>query len=168
MTNAAANLAHSLPEAGGFHQLLQVSVSDEKVRVAVITADSIQDANVVSAQDNYDLFTIGRNLTKRKVALEPLRENEFKLELKFNNKSKRKLLLRIECYSEDNRWLLNPIKIAPLELDSDDTSRLNINARFDLKREPESTPECRVHIPFQTQSGQWLDINQQIKTFIKS
>ena len=168
MTNAAANLAHSLPEAGGFHQLLQVSVSDEKVRVAVITADSIQDANVVSAQDNYDLFTIGRNLTKRKVALEPLRENEFKLELKFNNKSKRKLLLRIECYSEDNRWLLNPIKIAPLELDPDDTSRLNINAKFDLKREPESTPECKVHIPFQTQSGQWLDINQQIKTFIKS
>ena len=69
MTNAAANLAHSLPEAGGFHQLLQVSVSEEQVQVAVITADSIQDANVVSAQDNYDLFAIGRNLTKRKVAL---------------------------------------------------------------------------------------------------
>ena len=88
--------------------------------------------------------------------------------LKFNNKSKRKLVLRVECYSEDNRWLLYPIKISPLELDPDDTGHLNINAQFDLKREPESTPECRVHIPFQTQSGQWLDINQQIKTFIKS
>ena len=147
---------------------MQVSVSEEQVQVAVITADSIQNANVVSAQDNYDLFTIGRNLTKRKVALKPLRRNEFKLDLKFNNKSKRTLVLRVQCYSDDNRWLFNPTKILPLELEPEGKGSLNINAQFDLGREPESTPECKVHIPFQTKSGQWLDINQKIKTFIKS
>ena len=168
MTNAAANLAHSLPEAGGFHQLLQVSVSEEQVQVAVITADSIQNSNVVSAQDNYDLFAIGRNLTKRKVALKPLGPNEFTLGLKFNNKSQRTIVLRVECFSDDNRWRFKPAKILPLELEPQDTGSFSINAQFDLDREPESTPECRVHIPFQTKSGQWLDINQKIKTFIKS
>ena len=36
---------------------------------------------------------------------------------------------------EDNRWA-QPLKIPPLELDPNDTGRLNINAQFDLRGSP--------------------------------
>ena len=165
MTNAAANMVHDQAQAGGFHQLLQVSVSGPKVSVAVITADSIQPKEAVSAIDNYDLFVINRNLTRKKTTLEQIKgPNFYQISLKLDNKAKRDITLNISCRSKDNRWHFDPQKIAPIRLESNTSHLLKIKTHFELDRKPESLPECTVKIPFQTQDGQWLDLNQTIKT----
>ena len=165
MTNAAANMINKEPLAGGFHQLLQVSVSGPKVRVAVITADSINPKETVSAIDNYDLFTLNRSLTKRTATLEQLGEaNQYELRLAFNNKAKRNISLNIACSSRDERWYFIPSKIPSIQLEAGKSHLLKIRAYFALDRQPESLPECSAKIPFQTQDGHWLDLNQPIKT----
>ncbi len=165
MTNAAANMVHQQKQAGGFHQLLQVSVSGPNVSVAVITADSIAAKETVSAIDNYDLFAISRGLTKKRIALEQLKSpNSYQITLKFNNKAKRDITLNVSCRSKDNRWHFNPRKIPPIQLEPDASRLLKIRTHFELDRQPESLPECTLKIPFQTQDGQWLDLNQTIKT----
>ena len=169
MTNAAANMVHQQSQAGGFHQLLQVSVSGPSVSVAVITADSIQPKETVSAIDNYDLFAISRNLTKKRITLEQLKNpNVYQITLKFKNKSKRNITLNVSCNSKDNRWHFNPTKISPIQLPADTSYLLKVKTHFELDRQPESLPECSIKIPFQTQDGQWLDLNQTIKTLKSS
>ena len=165
MTNAAANMVHQESRAGGFHQLLQVSVSGPKVSVAVITADSIQPKDAVSAIDNYDLFVISRNLTRKKTTLEQIKSpNIYQINLKLDNRAKREITLNVSCRSKDNRWHFDPKKITPIQLESGASQLLKIKTHFELDRKPESLPECTLKIPFQTQDGQWLDLNQTIRT----
>jgi hypothetical protein len=108
-------------------------------------------------------------LTKKRITLEQLKNpNVYQITLKFKNKSKRNITLNVSCNSKDNRWHFNPTKISPIQLPADTSYLLKVKTHFELDRQPESLPECSIKIPFQTQDGQWLDLNQTIKTLKSS
>ena len=164
MTNAAANLAHEKAEAGGFRQLIQVSVRGEEISIAVIEADSVQAQESVSAKDNYDLYALGRGFTKKTVTLNPLKKpNHFEFNIELNNTTKRTLNLNISCHSQDNRWLFTPKKIQTISLLPRSQHLLRIETHYEPTRQPESFPECGLKAPFQTGDGQWIEFTQLIK-----
>ena len=160
MTNAAADGIDNQPEVGGFHQLLQVSVSGDDVDVAVIEADAIHAQDIVAPQDNYDTFSLLRGLVPEEVALKRRSTGKFAWSIPLKNNSRRDVTIYTECHSEDHRWRFTPRAIAPLKLEAGDMTTLQLTASFAAARQPESEPKCEFRIPIQTHHGEWFDINR--------
>ena len=166
MTNAAANSAHDQAEVGSFDHLLQVSVRGSEVDVAVIEADAIKAQDLVRPEDNYDLFSIGRDLLPKSAKLRKQRSignrTNFKFKIPLSNTSRRDVQVFVSCDSADNRWTLQPKVIAPINLRSNEKSSLEITASYAVNRKPESIPQCHFRAPFQTAHGMWIDFNKTV------
>jgi len=168
MTNAGGRMAHKIKAVGGFAHMLQVSVRDEDLSVAVIDADAIHGQDMVDPVDNYDLFNIGRRLVPNSVRLTATTANPLKynLTLPLHNASQRDLTIYVSCTSEDNRWNFDPKAIDPIELAAGDKQTLSIAASVRQNRQSEAMPNCSVRAPFQTRDGEWVDFTKHVTTSI--
>ena len=164
MTNAAANSAHDHASVGSFHHLLQVSVRGEDVAVAVINADAIHPKNAVHPEDNYDFFDLTRRLAPKQVQLQQLKEGQFQLDIELRNLSRRAVQVMVSCHSSDNRWILTPKVIEPVQLNEGARTTLSLQASYAANRQPESTPACDLKVPFQTAHGEWLTFEHTVLT----
>lgn len=167
MTNAAATTGHESEAVGGFPHLLQVSVRGEEVDVAVIKADAIKPQDIVHPGDNYDMFALSRNLVDRRVTLTEKGDLRYQFHIAFHNTSDRDIEVFVECDSDDQRWHYTPKAIAPITMSAGKQHRLKLEASYEPNRVPESSPQCHVRVPFQTQQGQWIDFTQQVQGLIK-
>jgi len=162
MTNAAATGALPIPEVGGFHHLLLVSVRDAEIRYAVIPADSIRAPDTVTPADNQDLFDLHRQLAPPALALTAAGENRWTVSLPLFNPTTRALTLYLQCRSQDHRWIFTPAAIAPVQLAAGARVELPMALHFDATRRPESTPVCEVQLPYQTSHGAWINYRRDI------
>ncbi len=158
MTNAAADTGTTLDAVGSFDHLLQVSVRDKQVSLAVIRADSIKPPDVVKAQDNYDLFALKRTLLATPVQLRPMptrsqTRQRYRLTLQLHNTSKRAVTVYPSCSSDDGRWQFEPQQLEPVTLAPDAGQAVELHAM--LNSASESLPECIAAFPFQVHTGQW-------------
>ena len=106
MTNAAANSSLTIDAVGGFDHFLQVSVRDSITSFAVIPADSIKTPAYVHPSDNYELFSIARELNPpRLIVLTELAqvngEHRWQMPIKLNNPTNWELRLYIRCTTND-------------------------------------------------------------------
>ncbi|MGI9323601.1 MAG: metallophosphoesterase family protein [Pseudomonadales bacterium] len=166
MTNAAADSGTTLDAAGSFDHVLQVSVRDEQVSLAVIRAGSIKPPDAVKAQDNYDLFALKRNLLATPVQLRPLRKQgenaeRYGLRLQLHNTSERSVTIYLSCRSEDGRWQFEPRQLEPVELAPAEEHAVELLAS--LNSVSESLPECTAAFPFQVHTGQWYTEHVSIR-----
>ena len=163
MTNAAANSAHDHDAVGSFHHLLQVSVRADEVDVAVIKADAILQQNVVYPDDNYDMFALTRRLAPAEVQLTETGPNTYDFVFELNNLSRRDIQAMVSCTSADQRWLLAPKVIQPIELAGKSRHELRLQASYTEQRVPESVPTCTVQVPFQSHHGEWIEYRTQVR-----
>jgi hypothetical protein len=163
MTNAAATGALPIPDVGGFHHLLLVSVRDDDIRYAAIGADSIRAPDSVVPADNYDLFDLYRNLVPRSIPLEPAGEHRWKATLPFANPTDRSLTLYIQCGSGDRRWQFAPAAIPPQPLAPQRRAQIELTAYIEPARVPESQPVCTVEMPYQTARGTWIPYRVEVE-----
>ena len=161
MTNAAANSSLTIDAVGGFDHFLQVSVRDSIISFAVIPADSIKTPAYVHPSDNYELFSIARELTPRRVVLTELPqvngERRWQMPIKLNNPTDRELNLYIQCTSNDDRWLFNPHALAAIKLSARASDEITLEASYLASRQPASSPTCEIQVPFQKRDGEWVD-----------
>lgn len=161
MTNAAANSSLTIDAVGGFDHFLQVSVRDSITSFAVIPADSIKTPAYVHPSDNYELFSIARELTPRRVVLTELPqvngERRWQMPIKLNNPTDRELNLYIQCTSNDDRWLFNPHALAAIKLGAGESAEITLEASYLASRQPASSPRCEIQVPFQKRDGEWVD-----------
>lgn len=159
MTNAAANSATELPEVGSFDHLLQVSVRDESVRIAVIEADSIQGPDTVAPSDNYDLFALRRGLFAEPLVLRAIsadpRSGRYRLEINLHNTSKRDVRVYLHCDSADERWQFAPRALPAIALASGAQQTLQVEAWQSPSARSESLPICTAQFPYQLADGSW-------------
>lgn len=165
MTNAGGRMAHKVKAVGGFAHFLHIAVRGNTSSVAVIEADSVHAQDMVDPSDNYDLYNLGRSLVRREATLMPKgRPGRYTFSLDLNNTTQRELTALIDCNSPDQRWHLSPKRIQPVSISPDNKQTIAIAATYEPSRVPEGTPACTVKVPFQTQSGQWLEFTEQVRT----
>ena len=160
MTNAAANSVNTNPLVGGFHHLLQVSVRGNKVSLASIELDSIRSQDAVTPTDNYDFFTLSRNLVPKTISARLADTNRWQFTIPLNNKTDRALTAYITCSSKDLRWQFNPQQIPAQNLNPQSKASIKVSASFEFP--VESTPQCAVSIPYQTNKGAWTEVSNTI------
>ena len=167
MTNAAADSALTADAVGSFDHFLQVTVRDSITGFAVIRADSIENPAYVHPSDNYDLFSIARELTPRRVVLTELPqangERRWQMPIRLNNPTDRELNLYIQCSSNDDRWLFNPEALDAIELGAGEQEEIGLEASYLAGRQPESSPTCEIQVPFQKRDGDWVDYTVTIE-----
>lgn len=162
MTNAAGDSVHHRQEIGGMPHLLHVSVRGEEVDVAAIVADAILPIDAVKPEDNYDYFNLSRGLAPRQIKLQPQDSYQFVMDLPLANTSERDIQVFISCFSADNRWSFTPTRLEVVNLAPRAQHTVTLRAHFDDQRQPESEPKCQLRIPFQTATGQWLELRHQV------
>ena len=160
MTNAAANSATELAGVGSFDHLLQVSVRDDAVRIAVITADSVQGPDTVAPQDNYDLFALRRGLFAEPLVLRPQASHSathklFNLEVALHNTSERDVRVYLHCTSDDERWVFSPRALAAINLPRGSSHTVSLVARQGIAAPASGTPTCSAQFPYQLSNGRW-------------
>lgn len=162
MTNSAATSGTPFVEVGSFDHVLQVSVRDERATIAAIKAGGVVDIAPIDPIDNYDLFDLIRDLVPDSVELKPLGEGRYALVLPLENGSRRSVSVYVSCGSGDERWSFEPRRLPVQTLAPGGKTRLELVAtrRF----ASESTPSCRLTIPYQTRAGEWLSYEQQVET----
>jgi predicted phosphodiesterase len=157
MTNAAANSGTDWPEVGSFDHLLQVAVHDDEVSIAVIKADSIVRADSVSPEDNYQLFSIVRQLTPKRIEAVSRSERGWMTTLTLSNPASRNVTVYTECSSPDHRWRVSPARIPSITLAAREKQQIQLEWSYAEGRIPEGSPSCRLTVPFQTSQGGWLN-----------
>lgn len=160
MTNAAANSATELAGVGSFDHLLQVSVRDEAVRIAVIRADSIQGPDTVAPIDNYDLFALRKGLFDKPLVLEKQPQSDparvlYNLKIALHNASKRAVRVYLHCASDDDRWQFSPVALPAVELAADATQTLAVQAWQAASAPAAGLPICTAQFPYQLANGTW-------------
>lgn len=173
MTNAAANSGVAAEAAGSFPHFLQVSVRDGQAQVAVIKADAVLDPQRFDPWDNYDLFALTNKLAPSTVTLVATRVKHSKqqhigpsyaLTIPLSNTSRRDVEVYPSCTSADERWDFTPQRIAPIQLAANTKADLVVEVQQQQAGSSESLPECRLDIPFQATTGQWLQHQVKVTT----
>jgi predicted phosphodiesterase len=164
MTNAAANSVHDHAAVGGFHHLLQVSVRGQSVDVAVVEADAVYPQDAVHPEDNYDFFDLTRRLAPDNVTLTTDAPNTYALEIPLRNTSRRDIQVLVSCSSADLRWQFSPKAIKPIALPKGTQETLTLTASYAEERQPESMPQCKIQVPFQTGHGAWIELKHTVQT----
>lgn len=162
MTNSAATSATPFEEVGSFDHVLQVSVRDEAATIAAIKAGGIVDLAPIDPVDNYDLFDLKQELAPDSVALADQGGGRFGLTIPLENDSRRSVSIYPSCDSADGRWAFEPRRLAVQTLAPGERIRLELVAIREFASE--STPTCRLTIPYQTRSGEWLSYEQEVMT----
>lgn len=158
MTNAAADSAVAAAETGSFDHLLQVSVRDGRVDVAVIRADAVLDIDAVAARDNYDLFGLTRKLAPTAVAL-PAAEppgTPVAVAIPLENPTDRTVNVHPSCDSADGRWRFEPTPVPAITLAPKSRATLALTVGYAPGRIPDSSPGCRLLVPFSTERHGWI------------
>ena len=162
MTNAGGDMAHDNPVAGGYFQLLQVSVRGAEVDVAPIAADAIRPRDSVHPRDNYDLFALGRRLIPDTVKLAGRSDHHFQWHLPLFNPTERQLDVYVSCASADKRWQFEPAVIEPIRMRAGSSHTIEMTASFAPGRQPESRPHCELRVPLQKVDGRWFDFTTTV------
>ena len=156
MTNAAANSGTKLAETGSFDHLLHVSVRDDEVRLAPITAGAILPEDIVSPIDNYDNFDLAEGLLPDWVKARPAGKHRWMVDLPLHNPSSRAITVHLTCASPDGRWDLSPVRIPAITLASKARQTVSLEASHRPDRVPEGRPHCTLFVPYQTSRGLWV------------
>ena len=62
----------------------------------------------------------------------------------------------------DDRWLFDPVVIPEIELAAKAKQTVEVKARFEPDRRPESLPVCTLRAPLQTAKGEWIDYQDEV------
>ncbi len=156
MTNAAADMGTRFAEVGSFHHLLQVTVRDADVDVAVIKAGAIVPLRSVTMEDNQGLFTLVRRLTDEKMHATATGPRSWTSQLRLTNPISRDITAQVHCSSPDHRWQVTPRQVPQLHLAPQSSQAVVLEWSYLADRVPEGQPSCSVTVPYQTSLGTWL------------
>ena len=167
MTNASGENTVKVAELGGDKHLVQVSVRDNEVSVAIVDADNIHPIDYVVPADNADYFALIRQLVPPP-AISRQDDTSADFDIVLTNPTNRSLDAYVTCGSQDGRWQFSPSSFDPVRLGAKAKQTVSIAARFDAERQPESLPECLIEVPFRTARGQWLRYEKTVSVKVES
>jgi len=167
MTNNSGENALRYAELGSFNHLLQISVRDDEVSLASIEVDAIRPLGFVAPVDNYEFFALTQRLTAEQIQATRIDEHRYGFELVLDNPTRRPLDVYVSCTSADQRWSFTPRAIPTLRIDPESSATLKLEAGHLATRFPESEPTCRIEIPYQTTSGQWLRFETSVAVAVR-